>query len=95
MLSQAISFSSFQANLEHKIESLVRENNDLKAKLEILEKNNKELNEKVNKLEMSKVPVYRLLNSNGDHFYTTTEEEKNFALKHGYKFENIGFYAFK
>ena len=45
--------------------------------------------------KVSSVPVYRLYNSQtGDHFYTTSDIEKDSVVRTGYMYEGIGFYAF-
>ena len=41
------------------------------------------------------VPVYRLLNPNGNHLFTTDENEKNVLVAGGYTLEGVGFYAVK
>jgi len=41
------------------------------------------------------LPIYRLVNSRGDHFYTISESEKiNAEIQYGYQFEQIAGYAF-
>ncbi|MDD3487737.1 MAG: SpoIID/LytB domain-containing protein [Candidatus Moranbacteria bacterium] len=37
------------------------------------------------------IPVYRLLGSNGDHFYTASSDEKNAS---GYSYEGVAFYVY-
>ena len=85
--------------LKERMKIIENNNIDLNAKINNLEKNNIELETKISNLENiinSRVPIFRLRNKNsGDHFYCSTEEEKNCASNsYGYIPEGIEFYAF-
>ena len=105
---EQIKFDLIKTNIE-KIPTLIRlseaenlinkkddEIKELKERIKIIEKDNVELNKRVNNLENiinSKVPIFRLY-GHRDHFYCSSEIEKNKACNAGYRLEGVEFYAF-
>ena len=86
-------------DLYNEIKLLKNEIEEIKNKInETIERQEDNLNKRVADIEKilnSITPIYRLYYySNGDHFYTSTIDERERAIRIGYTYEGVYFYAF-
>ena len=87
-------------DLYKEIRLLKEEIEEIKKKTEIFESKKDQQDNLYNKIAIiekklnSITPIYRLYGDIGDHFYCSTEDERDRARRIGYMYECIEFYAF-